>query len=494
MRGDRVAPATKFSGGKQLITIIFGRAAQFLLALLMMRVATTLLSPEEMGRVSLVLTTTAFFAMFLVNPVGMFINRRLHAWQASGVARHYLTRYAGFLLLVALIAAAGLPVLHMTGVVSFGIPIGWLVLLVCGSLLFNTINQTSIPSLNLLGDSGKFVALSVATIAASFVSATLLVQMVQPSAQYWVLGLLLGQTLLAAVGTRMLFSRLQGPQLSYAAPVISERHLRILFSFAWPVAIAAGLAWVQGQGYRYLMEGQLGLAQLGLFVAGYGISAGMISGFESVVTTYFQPRLYRDVNMDHPVRQAQAWQRYAAAVIPSLLLTVVLIVVLAPELTRVFLGAEFQAAKEYVVWGALAEAARVLMGIYSMIAHVYMRTHWLIVPNVIGATLAITLCGLLIPGFGAAGAGMGLVASGFAVVATMHILLAHRAGGGIPPRSVMLAALWAVALWALTLGLRYVLDTAAWRGIIGILLLVGTAYLGLQFLLLRQHLTEKRET
>ena len=58
---------------------------------------------------------------------------------------------------------------------------------------------------------------------------------------------------------------------------------------------------MQGQGYRYLLEGQLGLAQLGLFVAGYGISAGMIAGFESVLTTYFQPRLYRDVSMTIPL-------------------------------------------------------------------------------------------------------------------------------------------------------------------------------------------------
>ena len=476
-----------------MITIILGRAAQFLLALVMMRVATTLLSPAEMGRVSLVLTTIAFFALFLVNPVGMFINRRLHAWQASGVARHYLIRYVGYLLLVALIAAVGLPLLYMSGVASFGVSIGWLILLVCGSLLFNTINQTSIPSLNMLGDSKRFVLLSVATIAASFACATLLVQLVQPLAQYWVLGLLLGQTLLAVIGTKVFFSRLQKPAVLHTPPTISRRHLRVLFSFAWPVAIAAGLGWVQGQGYRYLMEGQLGLAPLGLFVAGYGISAGMISGFESVLTTYFQPRLYRDVSTDHPVRQAQAWQRYAAAVIPSLLLTVALIVMLAPELTRLFLGENFQSAADYVVWGALAEAARVLMGIYSMIAHVYMKTRWLILPGLIGAVLSIALCALLIPGLGAAGAGMGLVASGFAVVVTMHVLLARRAGGGTPVRPMLMACVSAIALWGVTLGLRYLLDAAAWLGTIVVLLLVGMAYLGLQYLFLRQHLKEKRE-
>lgn len=460
----------------------------------MMRVATTLLSPEEMGKVSLALTSIAFFALFLINPVGMFINRRLHAWQANGVARHYLTRYVGYLLLVALIAAIGLPFLYMSGVVNFGISIGWLILLVCGSLLFNTINQTAIPSLNMLGNSGSFVLLSVATIAASFTCAVILVQTVQPSAQYWLLGLLLGQTLLAAIGTKVLFSKLHEHTPIQVSPVICKRHLKVLFNFAWPVAIAAGLGWVQTQGYRYLMEGQLGLAQLGLFVAGYGISAGLIAGFESVLTTYFQPRLYRDVNIDHPVRQAQAWQRYAAAVTPSLLLTVALIAMLAPELSRLFLGANFQSAANFVIWGALAEAARVLMGVYSLIAHVYMRTRWLILPGLIGAVLSITLCAQLIPSFGAAGAGIGLVSSGFTVVLAMHVLLARQVGGGIPVRSALMAGLFATGLWCLTLVLRYLLDTTGWSGIVGELVLIGIAYLGLQFLFLRQHLSEKRET
>lgn len=476
-----------------MITIIFGRAAQFLLALAMMRVATTLLSPEEMGKVALVLTTTAFFALFLVNPVGMFINRRLHAWQASGMARHYLIRYANYLLLVVLIAAISLPLLHMSGASNFGISIGWLIFLVCGSLLFNTINQTAIPSLNMLGDSRRFVLLSVATIAASFIFATLLVRIMQPVAQYWLLGLLLGQAVLAWIGTSILFARLQQTGLTTSAPVIHRRHLRTLFNFAWPVAIAAGLGWVQGQGYRYLMEGQLGLASLGLFVAGYGISAGMIAGFESVLTTYFQPRLYRDVSTDHPDRQAQAWQRYATAVIPSLLLTVALVAILAPELTRLFLGNNFQAAVDFVVWGALAEAARVLIGTYSLIAHVHMQTRWLILPSLIGATLSIALSVVLIPIMGATGAGIGLAVSGFAVVVVMHTVLAQRVGGGVPLRPVLIAGIAALALWGIALGLRYMLAAAGWGLVVGLLSLVGVAYLGLQYLFLRQHLRDKRE-
>jgi len=476
-----------------LITIIIGRATQFILALAMLRVATTLLSPEEMGKVSLALTTIAFFAMFLVNPVGMFINRRLHAWQENGSARAYLERYVGYLVGVALLAAISLPLFNLSGLVNFGMPIGWLVALVCASLIFNTINQTSIPSLNMLGDIRRFVALSVATLAASFVCAVTLVETVQTSAQYWVLGLLLGQMLLAVVGTRMLFAKLGLHGVLPASPGIRGRHLRVLFDFAWPVAFAAGLGWVQSQGYRYIMESHLGMAQLGLFVAGYGISAGMIAGFESILTTYFQPRLYRDANKDHPAEQAQAWRRYAAAVIPSLVLTVALIVLLAPEFTRLFLGERFQGAASFVVWGALAEAARVLTGVYSLIAHVYMRTRWLILPAAVGAALSISLCVLLIPPLGAQGAGVALTLAGFVVVALLHILLAHRAGGGVPLHTLWQAALAAVVLCASALGMRALFNTADWAVVISVIVITGLVYLWLLYRLLRQHLVEMRE-
>jgi O-antigen/teichoic acid export membrane protein len=317
----------------------------------------------------------------------------------------------------------------------------------------------------------------------------------EPSAQNWLFGLLLGQTLLAIIGTRVLFGQLKKSKTPQQYPSIQKPHLKALFSFAWPVAIAAGLGWVQGQGYRYLMEGQLGLAQLGLFVAGYGISAGMIAGFESVLTTYFQPRLYRDVSISqHPDKHAQAWQRYAAAVIPSLVLTVAFIVMLAPELTKLFLGEDFQTAANFVIWGALAEAARVLMGVYSLIAHVYMRTRWLIIPNLVGALLSILLCALLIPGFGAVGVGIGLASSGFAVVVTIHLLLARQVGGGIPIHPVLMASVSAAMLWMVTLGLRQLLNLTGWTLIVSILVPVGLTYLGLQYWFLREHLKDKRKT
>ena len=475
-----------------MILVASGRIAQFFLALVMVRVATTVLSPEEMGKVSLILASIAFFAFLLINPVGTFINRRLHAWQRTGVAKEYLIRYAAYLFIVSLVAASVLVGLYTLGILDFGVPLVWLFFLVSGSLLFNTINQTSIPSLNLLGDSKRFVFYSILTVASSLICAFLLVEELYPAAQYWVFGLLLGQTIFAAIGTRSLFRLLD--QADVTPPVLSmnDYHFQALVKFAWPVAIAATLGWVQAQGYRYIMEDHLGLAALGLFVAGYGLSAGLIAGFEAILTTYFQPRLYRDVSPSHSEHYGEAWKRYASAIIPSLILTVALIASLAPELTRMLLGAHFQTAVDYVVWGAFAEAARVLVGVYSLIAHVYMRTSWLVFPSLVGALSSILLILYLIPHLGPTGVGVGLTLSGVVVVMTLHYMLIDKVGGGLPVRPMLLAVFAALLLWGGSSFARGLLDIVSWWEVIGFLVVVGGAYMLLQYLFIRPHLVETK--
>lgn len=388
-----------------------------------MRVATTLLSPAEMGKVSLVISTTAFFALFLINPVGMYINRRFHTWQVNGVARHYLIKYVKYLLFVVLISAVTLIIVLITEIVSFEISFGWLVVLVCGSLFFNTINQTAIPLLNLLGDSRKFILLTVATIAASFFCATLFAIMAQPSAQFWLVGLLLGQAFMGVIGTRYLFLRLSktdGVQIPLA---IHYSNLRALFIFAWPMAIAVGFGWVQSQSYRYLMEEHLGFASLGLFVAGFGISSGLMAAFDSIFSAYFQPMFYRRISNNNIIEQSDAWHEYANSILPALLLTCLFIIAAAPDFTRLLLGPSFRESARFVIWGSLAESARIAVAVFGMIAHATMNTRILLLPNFVGALSAVLLVWYFMRFFGADGTGMGLaIASVISLLLTIFVV------------------------------------------------------------------------
>ena len=437
-----------------MILIIFGRAAQFVLLLLVMRVATSYLPPDEMGRLSLITAATAFFALFLVNPVGMFINRRFHSWDALGHAKYYLKLHWLYLLVVSLVAAASLAALNRIHAFGFQFNTAWLLVLVCGSLLFNTINQTAIPSLNLLELRGRFITLTLATIGASLVSSFLLVSVFLPTAEFWLLGLLIGQSLFAVIGVKLFFDKLQ-PESPVQMP--SRAHLKLLFHFAWPVAISVGFNWLQTQGYRFLVADSLGLAALGLFVAGYGISAGLMAAFESVLATYFQPKFYKRVSNNDRADQSVAWNKYAGAILPSLMLVTFLLVGLAPELTRFMVGPAYQSASQFVVWGVLAEGARVLAGVYSMSAHAKMKTRLLLLPNLLGAVICIALIWALTPAMGAHGVGLALSLAGLGMVVAMHFLMNVALEMKLPYRLVLKGAAMGATLFSIAAAGRWAL-------------------------------------
>ena len=457
-----------------MIVVLFGNAAQFILLLLAMRVATSYLPPEEMGRLSLITAATAFFAMFLINPVGMFINRRLHAWDALGRAKYYLKLHWLYLLVMSGVAAGSLGALNTWGAFGHQFTTAWLLLLVCGSVIFNTINQTTVPSLNLLAYRGRFFILTLATIGVGLVSAYLVVRTFSTTAEYWLMGLLIGQAVLALVGVAVLFAKLQ---TTVAAPRPTKAHFRTIFNFAWPVAVSVGFNWLQTQGYRFLAADSLGLAALGLFVAGYGISAGLLAAFEAVMTTYLQPRFYKSVSNSNTTAQSLAWNTYAGAILPSLVLVTFILIALAPEFTRFMVGPAYQSSSQFVVWGVLAEGGRVVAGVYGMSAHAKMKTRLLLLPNLFGAIICTALILILAPKLGAHGVGLSRALAGIGLVLAMHYLMIAALEMKLPYRLLLKAAVMGVLLWLMASAGRWAMgDTANLTSAGFLIVVVGVAF------------------
>ncbi|PPK73729.1 O-antigen/teichoic acid export membrane protein [Methylobacter tundripaludum] len=442
-----------------MLLIAIGRIAQFALLLLTLRLATSLLSPAEMGKISIVTATVAFFALLLLNPVGMFMNRRLHAWDLRGQATNYLMYFWRYLLIVNVFSALVLFALTGFNIWSPSINIYWLLLLVCGNLIFGTINQVVIPGLNLLGHRGWFSVLAVATTATSLIFAVVLVREVSPNAENWLSGLLIGQLIVGLIGKRIFFGKLQraNPK-SNRLPKLSHSHIQSFLGFAWPVAIAVGLGWIQSQGYRYLMEERLGLIELGLFVAGYGISAGLIAGFESIFTTYFQPKFYKRISNDNINEQYHAWIEYSQSILPSLLLTSILIMATAPELTQLLLGSDFKLSTQFVVWGALAELARISTAVFGMAAHARMNTKLLLLPNLVGAAMSILLIWYLTPVYGSHGIGFGLAFSSMVTLLLTIYITKNHLSVVLPLKLFVKSAIMGAVLFVMAKILSQLLD------------------------------------
>jgi O-antigen/teichoic acid export membrane protein len=478
----------------QMLLVALGRAIQFVLLLLTLRVATGILTPAEMGKVSLVTATVAFFSLFFINPVGMFINRRMHDWDLRGQVRKYLRYFCWYLVAVCLIAIFLLTLLVVFKLWSPSISLYWLSILVCGSIIFGTLNQSVIPWLNLLGYRGWFTALTVSTSAASLIFAISLVLVIAPTAEYWFGGLLIGQLALGLIGAWVFLDKLNFEKLAIKQrSQLSYSHISVLFRFAWPVAIAVMFGWIQCQSYRYLVEQYLSLSELGLFVAGFGISSGLILGFESIFSTYFQPKFYRRVSVGNVHDQVTAWQEYAQVILPSILLTAIFIMIVAPELTLLLLGPAYKDSSHFVMWGAVAEVARAATAVFAMAAHARMKTKMLIFPNVIGALMSVLLVWLFIPIYGLNGVGFGLVGSAFAALMLSINITRRYITLAMPTKQIMKSIIIGIALLVIAVTLRKLLDYDKSFNLSLIQLsIVGACFLWFQYSLLLPALKQER--
>ena len=464
-----------------MAVIFFGRALQILLTLVLMKTATTVLGPSEFGRLALITSIVSFFALSFVNPVGMFVNRRFHSWDDDGRLPRHLRSFILYLFGVAVLSSFA-----VLGAMEFGLVEGgfnaWLLSALVGLLVLGMCwQQTVVPLLNMREWRGWFIALTILTLLLNLGFSIGMTALRGPFAEAWIFGAI-AANLAVAFWATLLFS---GPSEYIRGNWVPDsRQNRELLRFAWPIALAVGLTWVQTQSYRFWLEDRLGVEALGLFVGGYALSAGVIAGIESILTAYFQPRFYKKVSGGDPNAQAEAWNLYVSALWPAILVTGGFIVGFAPELARVLLGERFADVAIFAAIGAAAEVGRVLAAAYGLVAHARQTTLLLLGPHILGALTAVSILALSSE-HSLKGTALALVISAGMLTLAMHLTMRRQAKIRLPLTGMAVASVLAAIL---AVAGRSVPDASSVFGAVGILAVAGVAYLGAQFIVLREHL------
>src|SRR6266704_969033 len=86
------------------IIISAGRAVQIVSGLMAVRFFTSMLTTTEVGNLYLINSLAAFFGFFLLNPVGMYMNRKLNRWVEKRILLDRFFLFNGYLIAVALFA------------------------------------------------------------------------------------------------------------------------------------------------------------------------------------------------------------------------------------------------------------------------------------------------------------------------------------------------------------------------------------------------------
>lgn len=468
--------------------------------LLTLRLANSFLSPIEIGKISLLTTTSLFICFILITPVGMYVNRHFHEWLKTPATEAHINSYWLYMILVSSISSALIGLLNYFDLFAGYIPSLTITLILFSMVFFSMFNQTIIYLLNMLGKKIHFVCFSVLTALCSLILALYFTVEIKDNAIIWLSGIALGQLFIAIIALNYVykFIKLREANITkldtnnYNCNLsLTGENINNLITFSLPIAIASGLSWFQLHGYRFIIYNNFGLADLGLFFAGYSISFSIITGFESIFATYLQPEFYNTLASSNDKNiKATAWNTYARNIIPALTLVVLTIPILIPKLKIFALSELYQSAAIYMVWGILVEGFRGLSNVYLMAFYAEKNTKALITPNIIAVLLSMTLIYLLIPQYGISGIGPALLISGITYNIFLHKKISQDINIKLPWDKISQAALFSLILYIISKVSDYIINDFHYLNNLGVfivnflqLFIIGLTFLPLLYLL-----------
>jgi O-antigen/teichoic acid export membrane protein len=430
-----------------LFWVILGRLAAAIIALISIRLSTTLLPPDQYGSLAVLITFQAFCGLFIVNPVGQYINRNSHAWADEETLTERLLAYKRFVLLAGITGALAIGTWTLTQSMSWSERILQMIAILV-TVIAATWNATYIGMLNILGFRAISVAWATVTAFVSLIVSGVLV-MQSSTGIAWFIGQAVGLALGALGSGRALHKLfLKAPQTQRG---LFEKEA--LFKYILPLAGATAFMWWQLAGYRLIIEYHWGLAALGMFAVGFGLASQLWALAESVAMQFMFPLFYRRISGATAHEGRQAFSDLVNTLGPMYLVLASASLVSAPALIWCLIAPSYNDVFIFLIIGIFAECARTLTNAFSTAAQVELRMSALILPYGIGALLI-----------------------------TVFLEYASRSGGdlifGVAATVIAGAGLLLTMIWRMHRLMSFNLDLKRWGAALLLLCFVGHFLLG----------------
>jgi O-antigen/teichoic acid export membrane protein len=374
---------------RDLLIIGGGRIATALLGLVAIRAVTTLLSPEQFGQLALLVVVQTFCGLLLVNPVGQHINRHTHEWWEAGTLFSRLTDYRKYIFIVSLIG--GLVTIWVTkdlSLLQVSLAIFAMVIMINSS----TWNATYIPILNMVGQRGVSVSWSLVTSIIALL-ASVFFCFIWPSSVTWFIGQAIGFSIGALGASLMLRHGVRPKQDNTSHRLLT---FNIITTYCLPLALGAGLMWLQLSGYRIVVEYYWGLTVLGFLALGFALANQIWALTESLVQQFLYPFFYKriaigDKQSSNQTIFSDALSDLLNVVMPIYVVLIGITFISAPYLLKLLVAPQYASAEVYVKLGIILEFCRVAANLLSSAAQVTKKTKSIIWPYAIGALTVMVM-------------------------------------------------------------------------------------------------------
>lgn len=342
----------------ELIVVGGGRVLNALIALGGLYAVTRLLPPDSYALVVLLNTFPAFAGLLLLNPVGQWLNRHLHEWHDNGTLTYRLDQMLVYILVVgAIVSGVGSLWFHFLklGDVPSSLGVG---VAIAGVTIFLTATIAWANVLNSLGRRIGGVLWQLISSGLGLLLAVWITSLYPGNAIAWIMGQGLGAAL-AFFGVREAVKRATSLDSIFQREKKSWLLDAGFLSYAFPLAGVTGLMWLEGNGYRLILDRVWEAKELGLFFLAISIPAQLTAVLESIVRQFAYPYFFRalagDTGCDH---QAEVTSIMVNTLTPLYSLWGAFLLVAAPQVLFLFGGDSFHGAVDWIHYGVLLEVAR----------------------------------------------------------------------------------------------------------------------------------------
>lgn len=374
---------------KDFAILSVGRGVQIILSLVSVSVFASILDPSEIGKYYLIFTLISLFSQTLINPIGLFYNRHLHRWAGNKKLFNYLFLIKIYLVLLSILAVLVITLMRTYLGIAEGVQPFYLNISVMSILVFLTLNQTVIGSLNMLNCRMSFVIFSVLTQLISLILSAISVIFFNSTAFSWILGQIFA-LIIISFASLIHFKKIFNLKLEVfeSLSLIQLPRIKNVMFFSFPLIISSLFIWLQYQSYRLIIEKYVSLEFLGFLGLGFGIAASIYASVETLIHQIYLPKYYTMINTGSHEKRTEAWNKMAFLILPLFLATTLLVSFLAPFLITVFTSSKFVDAWPYVVFGVWIEIFRSITNTLSSVAQSESRTRSVIKSYACGGIFA----------------------------------------------------------------------------------------------------------
>lgn len=369
---------------KDVFVLGAGRGLQMIAGIVTLRIATDILPPETLGYAAQATSVVALLCSTLVGPVNTYIGRGLLGWIDAGVARRNLLRFCAFVAVAAAVSGLLVFIASALATVVAGLSASVFGMLAALYVLGYSLHVASTSALNLLGQRLAYVGFGNLALWGGLCFAVSFYAFF-PGPEAWLFGLYLGYAVAAPAFLRVLNHARQG---SGSSSECLPLNIPAVFSFAWPQILTGVLWWTQSQSYRFILGELGGPALVGLLVAGYTVCSGTMQAFEALFHETYNPRLYRSLAEEGQAGLANAWNAYASAYLPAVVLFGMFLLGMGPILARVLLAEPYHAIIPVLFLPALTEMFRASSSALHTMGVAKLDMRIVVLPVLAGAVLS----------------------------------------------------------------------------------------------------------